>query len=132
MTSTIVSEVVITETPAPEPIAKSDDAAFAHGEAVGEFRSHMSECSMKHLAHDSAEASLEARLSAVESQANAASTQAIVATVQAAEAQETADEAVEEVEDEDASEVEVVEMEMPDIPTESTEEPKKSGGFHLW
>jgi hypothetical protein len=128
-----MAEVVITETPAAEPAASRDDAAFAHGEAVGRFESHMGDCMARHMAHEDAEAALESRLAAIESAASAAAAQASVATVIAVEAAADAADAQEEVEEVDEEpEVDVIEMEMPDIPTETTEEPKKSGGFHLW
>lgn len=128
-----MSVVTISDTPEPEGAPTRNDAAFAHGEAVGEFRTHMSECGSKHFAHDVRETELESRIAAVEAAAASAISMAIGASVEASVAHETADEASEEAEEaEEPEDLEVVEMEMPDIPTESTEEPKKQGGFHLW
>lgn len=128
-----MATVTVTPEPEGEPVPKADDAAFAHGEAVGRFESHMNECSSKHFAHDTRESELESRIAAVEAAAASAATIAVVASVQAADAQATADEAAEEAEEEPIDDTTVVEMEMPDIPTEPSEDDKpKRGGFHLW
>jgi len=128
-----MATVTVTPEPEGDPVAKADDAAFAHGEAVGRFESHMSECASKHFAHESRESELESRIAAVEAVAAAASSIALTASAQASEAQESADEAIDEDEDEPIEDdTTVVEMEMPDIPTESTEDDKPKRGFHLW
>jgi hypothetical protein len=130
-----MATVTVTPEPEGDPVPKADDAAFAHGEAVGEFRTHMTECSAKHFAHESREIELESRIAAVEAAAASAANIALLANERAADAQETADEAVEEDEDEPLEDdTTVVEMEMPDIPTEPSEDdkPKPKRGFHLW
>lgn len=129
-----MSTVTVTEEPTPEERPKADDAAFAAGQTVGRFESHMTQCDSRHCSSEMALSSIEARLAAVETASTAAMMQASSASVQAVTAEVVATEAlVESAEEPEEEETDTVtELEMPEVDTPATEEEPKKKGFSLW
>jgi hypothetical protein len=122
--------VIITPEPEGEATPKADDAAFAAGEVVGEFRSHIASCTGRHDAHDNDISALRYRLEGIESIQAATASLAVDASVTAEEAIIAVDE--EPVEEASDGDISVIELEMPEIPVEKEEEPEKKKGFHLF
>jgi hypothetical protein len=125
-----MSEIIIETEGAAEPVRDADHS-FAAGEVVGEFRSHMESCAARDAAHDAEIAALRSQVSELQAAHAAVAAVAVEAAIGAAEAEATADVAIAEA----ASEPEgdgVVEMTMPEVPSEEPAAVEQKRGFHLW